>query len=84
MFDAARRNFYIPCGRDGTLVVISETSEGTLAVHSSVATAVGAHTGALDSKTGRLYLPTANFHLTLGGIAPADGTFRILVLGFEP
>jgi DNA-binding beta-propeller fold protein YncE len=84
LFDPVRRNFYIPCGRDGTLVVISETKEGTLAVQSSVATAVGAHTGALDPQTGRLYLPTANFHLTLGGIAPADDTFRILVLGFEP
>jgi DNA-binding beta-propeller fold protein YncE len=84
IFDTARKNFYIPCGRDGTLVMISETKEGTLAVQSSVATAVGAHTGALDPKTGRLYLPTADFHLTLSGIAPADGTFRVLVLGFEP
>jgi DNA-binding beta-propeller fold protein YncE len=84
MFDPVRRSFYIPCGRDGTLVVISETKEGTLAVQSSVATAVGAHTGALDPQTGRLYLPTADFHLTLGGIAPADDTFRVLVLGFEP
>lgn len=84
IFDARRRNFYIPCGRDGTLIVISETKEGALAVQSNVATAVGAHTGALDPQTGRLYLPTADFHLTLSGIAPADGTFRILVLGFEP
>ena len=84
IFDTARKSFYIPCGRDGTLVVISETKEGTLAVQSSVATAVGAHTGALDPQTGRLYLPTADFHLTLGGIAPANGPFRILVLGVEP
>jgi len=84
MFDRARRNFYIPCGRDGTLVVISETREGSLAVQSIVATVVGAHTGALDPQTGRLYLPTADFHLTFGGIAPTEGTFRILVLGFEP
>jgi hypothetical protein len=84
LFDTARKSFYIPCGRDGTLVVISETKEGTLAVQSSVATAVGAHTGALDPQTGRLYLPTADYHLTLSGIAPGDGTFRVLVLGFEP
>lgn len=84
IFDTARRNFYIPCGRDGTLIVISEAKEGTLAIQSSVATAVGAHTGALDPKTGRLYLPTADFHLTLSGFAPADGSFRVLVLGFEP
>jgi DNA-binding beta-propeller fold protein YncE len=84
LFDAARKSFYIPCGRDGTLVVISETKEGTLAVQSRVATAVGAHTGALDPQTGRLYLPTADYHLTLSGIAPGDDTFRILVLGFGP
>src|SRR5262249_15721797 len=45
MFDPVRRNFYIPCGRDGTLIVISATREGTLAVQSKIATAVGAHTG---------------------------------------
>ncbi len=83
MFDPVRRNFYIPCGRDGTLIVISETKEGSLAVQSSVATAVGAHTGALDPQTGRLYLPTADFHLTFSGIEPAEGTFRVLVVGFD-
>ena len=83
MFDSVRRDFYIPCGRDGTLFVISATRQGTLAVQSKVATAVGAHTGALDPQTGRLYLPTADFHLTLGGITPAEGTFRVLVLDFE-
>jgi len=30
-------------------------------VVAKVETAVGAHTGALDSETGRIYLPTANF-----------------------
>jgi DNA-binding beta-propeller fold protein YncE len=84
IYDAANRIFYIPCGRDGTLVVISEGSDGALSVQASVDTAVGAHTGALDPKSGRLYIPTADYHLTLSGIAPADGTFRILVLGFKP
>lgn len=84
LFDPLRRNFYIPCGRDGTLIVLSESKEGALAVQSRVATAVGAHTGALDPQTGRLYLPTADFHLTFSGVAPSDGTFRVLVLGFEP
>jgi DNA-binding beta-propeller fold protein YncE len=85
IFDAKNKSFYIPCGRDGTLAVISESNDGALAVRPSVSTAVGAHTGALDSKTGLLYLPTADYHLTLtGGFAPADGTFRILVLGYKP
>jgi DNA-binding beta-propeller fold protein YncE len=84
IFDATNKNFYIPCGRDGTLAVISESNDGALSVRASISTAVGAHTGALDSKTGRLYIPTADYHLTLTGIAPADGTFRILVLGLKP
>ena len=84
IFDAARKNFYIPCGREGTLAVISESNDNVLAVGESVSTAVGAHTGALDSKTGRLYLPTADYHITVGGFAPADGTFRILVLAVKP
>ncbi|MDB6108096.1 MAG: hypothetical protein JWO52_8095, partial [Gammaproteobacteria bacterium] len=63
---------------------ISESSDNVLTVRESVSTAVGAHTGALDSKTGRLYLPTADYHITFSGIVPADGTFRILVLAAKP
>jgi DNA-binding beta-propeller fold protein YncE len=81
IFDAARRLFYIPCGRDGTLAVIAEEDNGSWRVLPSVPTAVGAHTGAIDPQTGTLYLPTADFHISLKGIAPADDTFRILVLG---
>ncbi|MDB6043069.1 MAG: gluconolactonase [Gammaproteobacteria bacterium] len=84
IFDAANKTFYIPCGRDGTLAVISGSNDGAWSVRASVSTAVGAHTGALDTKTGRLYLPTADYQLTLSGIAPADGTFRILVLASKP
>ena len=83
IFDAARKTFYIACGRDGTLAVISESKDGALSVGESVSTAVGAHTGAVDSKTGRLYIPTADYQLTPSGVAPADGTFRILVLGVK-
>jgi YVTN family beta-propeller protein len=81
IFDATRGLFYIPCGRDGTLAVIAEENNGSLRVLPSVPTAVGAHTGAIDPQTGTLYLPTADFHISLKGITPADDTFRILVLG---
>jgi DNA-binding beta-propeller fold protein YncE len=84
IFDTTNKIFYIPCGRDGTLAVIAESRDGSLSLQPSVVTAVGAHTGALDPKTGRLYIPAADYHLTLTGVEPADGTFRILVLGFRP
>src|SRR3569833_3813897 len=45
MFDEVRRNFYIPCGRDGTLIVISATKEGCFVVWLCVVLFVGAHTG---------------------------------------
>lgn len=82
IFDSARGLFFIPCGA-GTIAVIGENA-GMPAVISTVTTANGARTAALDSKTGKLYLPTADFQ------APADGgkrhtvvpgTFRVLVVG---
>jgi DNA-binding beta-propeller fold protein YncE len=78
--DPARKAFFIPCGRDGTLAVVDESHPDAPAVVATIQTDVGAHTGALDPATGRLYLPTAKFHLTFGGIKAAPGTFRILVL----
>jgi hypothetical protein len=83
IFDATRKVFLIPCGRDGTLPIVAESAEGHLTVVAKVTTAVGAHTGALDPETGRVYLPTADFHLRLSGIEPADGSFRILVFGWK-
>jgi DNA-binding beta-propeller fold protein YncE len=83
IFDAARKLFLIPCGRDGTLPIVSASAQGQLTVVAKAVTAVGAHTGALDPDTGRVYLPTADFHLRLTGIEPADGSFRILVFGWK-
>jgi streptogramin lyase len=79
IFDPMRKVFFVPCGRDGTLPVIAESKGGAPSVVAKLDTAVGAHTGAVDSKSGRLYLPTADYHLTLSGIEAAAGTFRILV-----
>ena len=82
IFDAKRKLFFIPCGA-GSIAVIGETA-GAPAVIATIATVNGARTAALDSKTGKLYLPTADF------AAPAEGekrhtvvpgTFRLLVVG---
>jgi YVTN family beta-propeller protein len=82
IFDAARNLFFIPCGA-GTIAVIGENA-GIPAVISTVATANGARTAALDSKTGKLYLPTADFQAPAEGekrhtVVP--GSFRVLVVG---
>lgn len=82
VFDARRRLFFIPCGA-GTLAVIGEDA-GKPTVIATVATANGARTAALDSTTGKLYLPTADFAPPADGKkrhAVVPGTFRILVVG---
>lgn len=80
IFDAQQRMFFIPCARDGTLIAIAE-ADGALKVVEKIKTAIGAHTGALDPKTGRLYLPAADFSASSSGFEQQPGTFRILVIG---
>jgi YVTN family beta-propeller protein len=84
-WDDARQVGYVPCG-DGTLTVIR--FENDLAhVAEVVATQAGARTGAVDSTTCLVYLPTAE----LGPPVNAGGrpsivpdTFKVLVVGPSP
>lgn len=86
IFDAARGLFFIPCGDDGTLAVISENSGAAPTVIQTVKTAKGARTAALDPRTGRIYLPTADMSTQTFKIEKFDvpkakpGTFRLLVV----
>ena len=74
---------------EGTLTVVARGDDGTYAVAQTVKTQKGAKTMALDPKTGRVFLDTAEF-----GAAPAatteqphprpsvkPGTFTVLVFG---
>jgi len=83
ILDQAGRRFLVPCGGDGTLSVITESPDGGLSTTGSVATAKGARTGAFDPKTGRVYLPTADFLPAQAGERPAaiPGSFHLVVLG---
>jgi DNA-binding beta-propeller fold protein YncE len=83
ILDAARRLAFIPCGRDGTLSMIALGGAKGPVVKATIKTAVGARTGALDPRTGRLYLPTAAFGpAPAGGGRPAmlPGSFEVLVV----
>lgn len=66
--DGKHRRAFIPCGRDATLAVIDLDTKGGAAVSATVATEVGARSGAVDASDGAIYLPTATF-----GPAPAAG-----------
>ena len=80
IFDAKRHAFFIPCGRDGTLVEVAAHG-AVLAVAATIPTAPGARTGALDPGTGDIYLPAANVSKTAAGYHIEPGSFRIVVVG---
>ncbi len=82
IFDPARKLFFIPCG-EGNIAVIDGKS-GTPTVIATIPTANGARTAALDQRTGKIYLPTADFNAPAEGekrhtVVP--GSFRVLVVG---
>jgi hypothetical protein len=83
MFDSQRHGAFIASGDDGTLSVIAVRSAADIAVVQTLATQKGTRLGAVDSTTGRVYLPAAKF----GPPVPPSpypsalpGTFQILVV----
>jgi len=78
--DSAQR-FLVPCGRSGTLAIISLTG-GQARVEPSIITEPSARTAALDPVSGTLYLPAARFGAAVvGGRAPlVPGSFHLVVL----
>ncbi len=83
LFDPARHRAFVPSGADGQLTIFSVYGRNRITVSQRLATQVGARLAALDSVTGRLYLPTAQI---IPPKAPGQmkslvpGTFRILVV----
>ncbi len=80
LYDANAKLGYIPSG-DGKLTVIA--FDGKPHVVDTVDTKAGARTAALDPKTGRVYLPTADFAPAKPGERPAalPDSFEVLVVG---
>jgi DNA-binding beta-propeller fold protein YncE len=82
VYDPDRRLAFVPAGRDGTLAVIAfDRGKGHIA--GKTPTQKGARTIALDPRTGRLYLPSAEYRLSPDGgrPTPVPGSFQIIVVG---
>jgi DNA-binding beta-propeller fold protein YncE len=87
LFDPKRQLAFSSNGRDGTLTVIHEETPDQFSVVANVPTQMGARTMALDAKTGRVILVTAEFAPPPPGTdaprrrAMVPGTFTILEVG---
>jgi hypothetical protein len=83
IYDPTRRLVMIPTALDGMLTVISLSGKTNNQVIATIPTQIGARLGAVDPRTGRVYLPTAEYNLPVpAGQRPTTkpGTFQILVL----
>jgi DNA-binding beta-propeller fold protein YncE len=81
-FDAKLKTIYSSNG-EGTLTVIKEVSADKFIVIENAKTMKGARTLAIDQKTHKLYLPTAQFKpATKESFRPSviPGTFKVLVV----
>lgn len=81
--DEARGLAFIPCGGNGTLVALDIRDAHHIAVAQVIPTQVGAKTGALDPRDGRIYLPAATLAAPEAGAKrgkPLPGSFVILVV----
>ncbi|QXT37914.1 hypothetical protein KV697_16795 [Sphingomonas sanguinis] len=83
IIDARRSLALLPAGKDGVLDVLS-TAGPSVTHKRAIQTEVGARTGALDARTGMVWLPVARTLPVVGGakLRPVPGTFH--VLGVDP
>ena len=82
-YDRVRKLAYVPSGASGTLSVIAVTGQ-TARIVETVETAKGARLGMVDTKTGKVYLPSAKYSPpTAAGGRPAmvPGSFEIIIVG---
>lgn len=84
LYDPKIKTVYVPSGVSGDLAVIPLSGPAKDTVTQTVPTHIGARTGAVDTKTGRIYLPAAEYMLSAASgkrPQPKPGTFEVLVVG---
>ena len=82
-YDPKQKLAFVPSGPEGQIYVVS-IGKGKATVVDKVATQVSARTIAIDPRSGRVYLPAAEYGARPagGGRAPVvPGSFKILVVG---
>jgi len=83
IWDVDRRLAFVPSFADGTLSVVSVPGKAGIKLLQTVPTQMGTRTGALDAKTGKIYLPTSKLNPPAKEGAyptPVPGTFEVWVV----
>jgi len=83
ILDARHHRVFIPCGKSAELDMIRLDQPQPQQVSARIPTEMGSRSGALDPRTGMLYLPAADFGPAPAGggkPTPIDGTFHILMI----
>jgi DNA-binding beta-propeller fold protein YncE len=83
MFDSKRRRAFVASGDAGTLSVIAVRSANDVALVQTLPTQTGTRLGAVDIRSGRVYLPSAKFGPPKPPIpypTVLPGSFEILVV----
>jgi YVTN family beta-propeller protein len=83
IFDSKRRLAFVPSGESGTMTIFAVRTATDIAVQQVLATQIGTRTGAVDLRTGVVYLPAAKLKPPVkpdGWPSVVDGTFAILVV----
>lgn len=80
--DSARGLAFVPSGQAGTLSAIAINDPAKFSVVATIPTQVGARTGALDPRTGKIYLPAATMVPGAPGQRPTaqPGSFVVVVV----
>lgn len=80
--DEARSLAFIPAGKDGVLDILSLRQAKGVSRWKAIPTEIGARTGALDAKTGIVWLPTAKLLPAVGAAPPKvePGSFHVLAV----
>jgi hypothetical protein len=86
-FDPRRKVVLIPCGEEGVLEIISLADPKHISVIQHVATQKGSRTGAVDPRTGRVYMMAFKFdpvrRSPTGRPIAVPGSYAVLVVGPE-
>jgi DNA-binding beta-propeller fold protein YncE len=87
IWDSVRRLAFVQSFAEGTLSVIAVRNPHDIKVVQILPTQMGTRTGALDEKTGKIYLPTSKLSPPAkeGDYpTPVPGTFEVLVVAAAP